>query len=49
MKVFIFILVLLPSCTYTISMAHTTGVADDVIDDTSSATPNVVPTVSLPL
>ena len=37
------------SCTYNISMAHTEGVADDVIDDTASNTPNVSPTVTLPI
>lgn len=36
------------SCTYNISMAHTQGTADDVIDDTQSNTPNVSPTVSVP-
>lgn len=30
-------------------MAHTSGTADDVIDDTASNTPNVSPTVTVPL
>lgn len=37
------------SCTYNVSMAHTQGTADDVIDDTASNTPNVSPTVTVPL
>jgi len=37
------------SCTYNISMAHTSGYADDVIDDTASNTPNVSPVINIPL
>jgi hypothetical protein len=37
------------SCTYNVSMAHTEGMADDVIDDTASNTPNVSPTVNVPI
>lgn len=37
------------ACTYNVSMAHTQGTADDVIDDNASNTPNVSPTVSLPV
>ncbi len=40
---------LLSGCTYNVSMAHTSGHADDVIDDTASNTPNVSPTVTVPL
>lgn len=40
---------LMTSCTYNVSMAHTSGTADDVIDDTASNTPNVSPTVTVPL
>jgi hypothetical protein len=40
---------LLSSCTYNVSMAHTSGVADDVIDDNASNTPNIAPTVTVPL
>lgn len=39
----------LSSCTYNVSMAHTSGSAEDVIDDTASNTPNVAPTVTVPL
>lgn len=37
------------ACTYNVSMAHTSGTADDVIDDTASNTPNVSPTVNIPV
>lgn len=37
------------ACTYNVSMAHTEGVADDVIDDTASNTPNVSPTITVPV
>jgi hypothetical protein len=41
-------LVVLSSCTYTISMVHTEGQASDVIDETSTPTANVSPTVTIP-
>lgn len=37
------------SCTYNVSMAHTQGTADDVIDDTASNTPNIAPNVTIPV
>lgn len=37
------------ACTYNVSMAHTSGTADDVIDDTASNTPNVSPTITVPV
>lgn len=36
-------------CTYNISMAHTSGYAEDVIDDTASNTPNVSPNINVPV
>jgi len=36
------------SCTYTISMAHTSGTASDVIDDTSSPKADVTATATIP-
>lgn len=39
----------LTSCTYTVSMAHTSGTADDVIDDTNTTSPNVSPTITVPV
>ncbi len=41
--------VYLTSCTYNVSMIHTEGTASDVIDDSASNTPNVVPTVTIPV
>lgn len=40
---------LLNGCTYNVSMAHTSGTADDVIDDYSYNTPNIAPVVTVPL
>ncbi len=40
-------MILFTGCTYNISMAHTEGQANDVIDDTQSNQPNVSPDVNL--
>lgn len=40
---------LLTSCTFNVSMAHTEGTATDTIDDTASNTPTVSPTVNVPV
>ena len=42
-------LMFLSSCTYTISMVHTEGTASDVIDDTSTPTANISPTLNIPV
>jgi aconitase A len=42
-------LIILTSCTFNVSMAHTSGTAADVIDDTATNTPNVSPTVTIPM
>jgi hypothetical protein len=34
------------SCTYTITMAHTSGTATDLIDETQSVTPKVSTQIS---
>lgn len=44
-----FFSVTVTSCTYNVSMAHTSGYADDVIDDTASNTPTVSPTITVPV
>lgn len=36
------------SCTYTVSLVHTQGEASDVIDETSSASAKVDPTLTIP-
>jgi hypothetical protein len=37
------------SCTYNVSMAHTEGMASDVIDDTQSPTNDIAPNLTVPL
>lgn len=39
---------LMTACTYTITMVHTEGSAEDVVDETSTNTPTVSPTISNP-
>jgi hypothetical protein len=50
-KLFISVItcLMLNSCTFNMSMAHTQGTATDVIDDTASNTPNIAPTVTVPV
>lgn len=40
--------IILTSCTYTITLVHTEGVADDVVDTTSANEPKVDPTITIP-
>jgi hypothetical protein len=40
---------LLTSCTFNVSMAHTQGTATDTIDDTASNTPDISPTITIPV
>ncbi len=49
MKVLIsfIVAILMTSCTYSISMAHTEGLASDVIDETSTITPQT--SISVPV
>ena len=42
-------MIFIQGCTYNISMAHTEGTATDTIDDTDTITPDVSPTITLPL
>jgi hypothetical protein len=37
------------SCTYNVSMAHTSGQASDVIDDNQTPTATVSPTLDVPM
>lgn len=37
------------ACTYSITMVHTEGTATDVVDETATNTPNVSPTVTIPM
>lgn len=47
MKYFIscFMIAFICSCTYNVSMAHTEGTAEDVIDDTASNSPTLSPNI----
>lgn len=44
-------LLCLSSCTYSynISIVHTEGVADDIVDDTNDNTPTISPVITVPL
>lgn len=39
------LMLLLTSCTYSITMVHTDGTATDVVDETASATPTTSVTI----
>lgn len=43
------IILFVVSCTVNVSMAHTEGTASDVIDDTATTSPDISPTIDLPL
>jgi hypothetical protein len=51
MKIYLLlpILFIFHSCTYSITMVHTEGTATDVVDETATNTPNVSPTITLPI
>lgn len=40
---------LLTACTQTMTMVHTEGAASDVVDDTSSPSAEVSPTLNIPV
>lgn len=46
---FIPIFVLLAGCTYSVNMIHTKGTASDIVDENQTASPEVSPTVQVPL
>ena len=39
----------LNSCSFNVSMAHTSGTATDVIDDTATNTPDISPEITVPV
>lgn len=45
---FIPFFMILTACTYSIDLIHTEGMANDLIDETQDASPNVSPTLSIP-
>ncbi len=42
------IAIMLTACTYSITMVHTKG-SSDVVDEAQTATPDISPTLSLPI
>lgn len=39
---------IITSCTYSITMVHTEGVATDVVDEAASATADIKPDIQIP-
>jgi PBP1b-binding outer membrane lipoprotein LpoB len=42
----LFTMLVFVGCTQTMTMVHTQGQAEDVVDETSSASPNVTPNIA---
>ncbi len=42
-------LCMLTSCTYSINMIHSSGAATDMVDENQTASPDISPTIALPL
>ena len=42
-------LMLLSGCTYSVTLVHTSGSASDVIDETSTPSTSVSPTINVPM
>ena len=42
-------LLFLTSCTYSVTLVHTSGLASDVIDETSTPSTSVSPTINVPV
>ncbi len=47
--IYIILMAILSGCTYSINMVHTQGIADDVVDETQSAKPDIQAHLSGPL
>lgn len=47
-SVLLLVLLFMTSCTYTITLVNTEGMASDVVDETSTAKADVSPTLSIP-
>lgn len=43
------VLILLSACTYSINMVHTQGEASDVVDEEQTSSPDIKPSLSLPV
>lgn len=46
---YLLLLMMLASCTYSITMVHTEGEATDVVDETATNTPSTSVSATLPL
>ena len=46
--IFFTLLVMLASCTYSITMVHTEGVAEDVVDETATNSPVISTDLRIP-
>ena len=46
--ILISMLCLLSSCTFSVNLVHTEGVASDVVDETQTPSTTVTPTVNIP-
>jgi len=44
-----FMFLLLNSCTYSVSMSHVSGGSTDTMEETAENTPNVAPSLEIPL
>jgi len=44
----VFIPFLLCACTYSITMVHTEGTADDIVDESSTPSTSISPNISIP-
>jgi hypothetical protein len=47
-NLFLLSILLFTGCTYSITMVHTTGTADDVVDETDTTKAVISPTLSIP-
>lgn len=48
-RLFILSLLGLSSCTYSINMVHTQGIADDVVDENQKADADIKPNLNIPV
>lgn len=46
---FTYLLCCFTGCTLSVTMVHTEGVAEDVVDETQTTSPNIEPEISIPL
>ncbi len=49
MEKFIPFFFLFSACTFSVNQIHTKGTASDVVDENQTASPNISPTIDIPL